>query len=79
MSEIKWMWQITAYDVEKDETFQLILNANEVISISEDEFEIFDEEKGDWVDHKGCEVYVRDCCYKVLNSYEEFLKLIRPN
>lgn len=79
MGEVKWLGQITAYDVEKDETFQLILNANEVISISEDEFVIFDEKTGSWVEHKGCEVYVHDCCYKVLNSYEEFLKLIRTN
>lgn len=79
MGEVKWLGQITGYDVEKDETFQLILNANEVISISEDEFVIFDEEKGNLVEHKGCEVYVHDCCYKVLNSYEEFLKLIRTN
>lgn len=79
MSEVKWLGQITGYDVKKDETFKLILNSNEVISISEDEFEIFDEETCNWVEHKGCEVYVNDCCYKVLNSYEEFLKLIRPN
>lgn len=79
MSEVKWLGQITAYDVEKDETFKLILNANEVISISEDEFEMFDEKTGSLVEHKGCEVYVHDCCYKVLNSYEEFLKLIRTN
>lgn len=63
---------ITAYDVEKLEKFKLILNANEIISIAEDTFEIFDEETGNWVEHKGCEVYVHDCCYKVLDSYEEF-------
>lgn len=66
---------ITAYDVEKLEEFKLILNANEIISIAEDTFEIFDEETCNWVEHKGCEVYVHDCCYKVLNSYEEFLEL----
>nr|DAV14668.1 MAG TPA: hypothetical protein [Caudoviricetes sp.] len=66
---------ITAYDVEKLEEFKLILNANEIISIAEDTFEIFDEETCNWVEHKGCEVYVHDCCYKVLNSYEEFLKI----
>ena len=79
MSNINWITQITAYDVKKDETFKLILNANEVISISEDEFEIFDEETCKWIEHKGCEVYIHDCCYKILNSYEEFLKLIQKN
>lgn len=45
------------------------------VTAAEDTFEIFDEETCNWVEHKGCEVYVRDCCYKVLNSYEEFLEL----
>ncbi|WP_431770733.1 hypothetical protein [Streptococcus gallolyticus] len=76
MSDVKRITQITAYDVDKLEEFKLILNANEIISIAEDTFEIFDEETCNWVEHKGCEVYVRDCCYKVLNSYEEFLKAI---
>lgn len=31
---------------------------------------------GKIAEHKGCEVYVRDCCYKVLNSYEEFIKVM---
>lgn len=75
MSNVQWGCQITAYDVDKFEEFKLILNANEIISIAEDTFEIFDEEIGDWAEHKGCEVYVRNCCYKVLNSYEEFLKI----
>ncbi|SFC84525.1 hypothetical protein SAMN05660328_11528 [Streptococcus gallolyticus] len=69
---------ITAYDVEKFEEFKLILNANEIISIAEDTFEIFDEETGNWVEHKGCEVYVHDCCYKVLNTYETFVELAFP-
>lgn len=76
MSDVKWISQITGYDVEKLEEFKLILNANEIISIAEDTFEIFDEETGNLVEHKGCEVYVRDCCYKVLNSYEELLKIL---
>lgn len=75
MSDVKWISQITAYDVDKLEEFKLILNANEIISIAEYTFEIFDEETCNLVEHKGCEVYVRDCCYKVLNSYEEFLKI----
>ncbi|WP_447584355.1 hypothetical protein ACQ1P6_07595 [Streptococcus pasteurianus] len=75
MSDVKWISQITAYDVDKLEEFKLILNANEIISIAEDTFEIFDEETCNWVEHKGCEIYVHDCCYKVLNSYEEFLKI----
>lgn len=75
MSNVQWISQITGYDVDKLEEFKLILNANEIISITEDTFEIFDEEIGNWVEHKGCENYVRDCCYKVLNSYEEFLKI----
>lgn len=79
MSEVKWLGQITAYDVEKDEIFKLILNANEVSSIAENTFTVFDKDAGNWIEHKGCEVYVGDCCYKVLNSYEEFLKLIRPD
>lgn len=70
----RWLIDITAYDVEKFETFKLILSTNEIISVAEDTFEILDEETGDWAEHKGCEVYVRDCCYKVLNSYEEFIK-----
>ncbi|HES2599713.1 TPA: hypothetical protein VNW75_001342 [Streptococcus pyogenes] len=74
MSDVKWISQITAYDVDELEEFKLVLNANEIISIAEDTFEIFDEETGNWVEHKGCEVYVRDCRYKVLNSYEEFIK-----
>lgn len=76
MSDVEWISQITAYDVDKSEEFKLILNANEIISIAECTFEIFDEETCNWVEHKGCEVYVRDCCYKVLNNYEEFLKAI---
>lgn len=76
MSDVKWISQITAYDVDKPEEFKLILNANEIISIAEYTFEIFDEETGNWVEHEGCEVYVRDCCYKVLNSYEELLKIL---
>ena len=76
MSDVEWISQITAYDVDKSEEFKLILNANEIISIAEDTFEIFDEETCNWVEHKGCEVYVRDCCYKALNNYEEFLKAI---
>lgn len=77
MSVVKWISQITGYDVDKFEEFKLMLNANEIVSIAEDTFEIFDEETGNWVEHKGCEVYVRDdCCYKVLNSYEEFIKAI---
>lgn len=79
MSDINWITEITAYDVEKDEPFKLILNAKEVISIAEDTFEVFDEEKSDWVEHKGCEVYVHDCCYKVLNSYEDFIDFIRES
>lgn len=75
MSNVQWISQITGYDVDKLEEFKLILNANEIISITEDTFEIFDEEIGNWVEHKGCEIYVRDCCYKVLNSYEEFFKI----
>lgn len=75
MSDVKWISQITAYDVDKLEEFKLILNANEIISIAEDTFEIFDEETCNRVEHKGCEIYVHDCCYKVLNSYEEFLKI----
>ncbi|MCY7156251.1 hypothetical protein [Streptococcus gallolyticus] len=75
MSNVQWINQITAYDVDKLEEFKLILNANEIISIAEDTFEIFDEETGNWVEHKGCKIYVRDCCYKVLNSYEEFFKI----
>ena len=71
----RWLMDITAYDVEKSETFKLILSTNEIISIAEDTFTILDEETCNWVEHKGCEVYVRDCCYKVLNSYEEFLKI----
>lgn len=70
----RWLIDITAYDVDELEEFKLVLNANEIISIAEDTFEIFDEETGNWVEHKGCEVYVRDCRYKVLNSYEEFIK-----
>ncbi|MFQ8728246.1 MAG: hypothetical protein ACLSD1_06145 [Streptococcus lutetiensis] len=76
MSDVKWISQITAYDVDKLEEFKLILNANEIISIAEYTFEIFDVETGNWVEHEGCEVYVRDCCYKVLNSYEELLKIL---
>lgn len=76
MSDVKWISQITGYDVDKLEEFKLILNANEIISIAEYTFEIFDEETGNWVEHEGCEVYVRDCCYKVLNSYEELLKIL---
>ena len=79
MNDINWITQITAYDVEKDEPFKMILNAHEITSIAEDEFEIFDEETGNWVEHKGCEICVRDCCYKVLNSYEDFLRIIRTN
>lgn len=75
MSNVQWISQITGYDVDKLEEFKLILNANEIISITEDTFEIFDEETGNCVEHKGCEIYVRDCCYKVLNSYEEFFKI----
>lgn len=74
MSDVKWISQITGYDVDELEEFKLILNANEIISIAEDAFEIFDEETGNLAEHKGCEVYVRNCCYKVLNSYEEFIK-----
>lgn len=74
MSDVKWISQITGYDVDELEEFKLILNANEIISIAEDTFEIFDEETCNWVEHKGCEVYVSNCCYKVLNSYEEFIK-----
>lgn len=76
MSDVKWISQITAYDVDKLEEFKLILNTNEIISIAEDTFEIFDEETGNLAEHKGCEVNVRDCCYKVLNSYEEFIKVM---
>ena len=72
----RWLIDITAYDVDELEEFKLVLNANEIISIAEDTFEIFDEETGNWVEHKGCEVYVRDCRYKVLNSYEELLKIL---
>lgn len=43
MSDVKWISQITGYDVDKLEEFKLILNANEIISIAEDTFEIFDE------------------------------------
>lgn len=75
MSDVEWISQITAYDVDKLEEFKLILNADEIISIAENTFEVFDEETGIWSEHEGCEVYVRDCCYKVLNSYEEFLEL----
>ena len=75
MSEVKWITQITAYDTEELETFKLILNANEIISIAEHEFEIFDEETGNFVEYKGCEICVRDCCYKVLNNYEDFMKI----
>ena len=75
MNDVKWISQIKAYDVDKSEEFKLILNANEIISIAEYTFEIFNEETCNWVEHKGREVYVRDCCYKVLNSYEEFLKI----
>ena len=57
MSDVKWISQITAYDVDKLEEFKLILNANEIISIAEYTFEIFDEETGNWVEHEGCEVY----------------------
>lgn len=79
MGEVRWLGQITAYDTEELETFKLILNANEIISIAEHEFEMFDEETGDFVEHKGCEIYVHDCSYKVLNSYEDFLKIIIPD
>ncbi|MFZ4460528.1 hypothetical protein, partial [Enterococcus gallinarum] len=41
---------LTGYDVDKLEEFKLILNANEIISIAEDTFEIFDEETGNWVE-----------------------------
>lgn len=75
MSDVKWISQITAYDVDKLEEFKLIVNADEIISIAEDTFEVFDEETCNLMEYKGCEVYVRDCCYKVLNSYEEFLEL----
>lgn len=75
MNDVKWISQITAYDVDKLEEFKLILNANEIISIAEDTFEIFDEETCNFVEHEGCEVYVHDCCYKVLNSYEEFCEV----
>lgn len=70
----RWLMDITGYDVEKSETFKLILSTNEIISVAEDTFTILDEGTGNWTEHKGCEVYVRDCCYKVLNSYEEFIK-----
>lgn len=79
MGKVNFLGQITACDDEKLETFKLILSTNQIISIAENTFEVFDEETGNFVEHKGCEVYVHDCCYKVLNSYEEFLKLIRPN
>lgn len=67
---------ITAYDEEKLETFRLILNVKEIISITENTFEAFDEETGGWVEHKGCEIYVHDCCYKVLNDYKEFMEIL---
>lgn len=70
MSEVKWFTGITGYDVEKLEKFKLAVNVNEIISIAEDTFTILDEEIGDWVEHRGCEIYVRDCCYKVLDDYE---------
>lgn len=78
MNNINWIAHITAYDIENAETFMLMLNANEIISIAEDTFEIFDEETGSWVEHKGCEIYVHDCCYKVLNTYESFVELAFP-
>ena len=79
MSGINWITSITAYDTEKDEPFKLILNAKEVISIAEDTFEVFVEETGDFVKYKGCEVYVHDCRYKALNSYEDFIDFIRES
>lgn len=79
MSDINWITNITAYDVEKDEPFKLIINAKEVISIAEDTFEVFAEETGDFVEYKGCEVYVHDCRYKVLNGYEDFIDFIRES
>lgn len=79
MSDINWITQITAYHLANDEPFKLTLNANEIISVAEDTFTIFDEETANWVEHKGCEVYIHDCCYKILNSYEDFLKLIQKN
>ena len=79
MSDFNWITNITAYDTEKDEPFKLILNAKEVISIAEDTFEVFAEETGDFVKYEGCEVYVHDCRYKVLNSYEDFIDFIRES
>lgn len=76
MSDFNWITNITAYDTEKDEPFKLIFNAKEVVSIAEDTFEVFDEETEEFVEYKGCEVYVHDRCYKVLNSYEDFIDLI---
>lgn len=55
MSDINWITEITAYHIEKDEPFKLTMNANEIISVAEDTFEIFDEETCNWVEHKGCE------------------------
>lgn len=79
MGKVNFLGQITAWDDEKLETFKLILSTNQIISIAENTFEVFDDETGKFVEHKGCKVYIHDYCYKVLNSYEEFLNLIRPN
>ncbi len=78
MNKSNWVANITAYDVENAETFRLMLNADEIISIAEDTFEIFDEKTGAWVEHKGCEIYVHDCCYKVLDAYKSFVGLAFP-
>ena len=78
MTRGNWVANITAYDIENAETFRLMLNADEIVSIAEDTFEIFDEKTGAWIEHKGCEIYVHDYCYKVLDAYESFVGLAFP-
>lgn len=69
---------ITGYDVENYETFMLALNINKITAISEDTFEIFDENIGDFTERTGCEILVNGTnLYKVLNTYEELMDVLK--
>ncbi|HEL1630026.1 TPA: hypothetical protein TXL51_001508 [Streptococcus suis] len=68
---------LTGYDIEEQETFQLMLNVSSIIAIAEDTFVIYDDNKSDFIEHTGCEIYTdNSVCYKVLDAYEKILSLL---
>ncbi|NQN13825.1 hypothetical protein HPA25_07845 [Streptococcus suis] len=68
---------LTGYDIEEQETFQLMLNVSSIIAVAEDTFAIYDDNKRDFIVHTGCEIYIdNSVCYKVLDAYEKILRLL---